>query len=78
MKEREVEEIFGISRKDITLIKLLINNPKISLEKLAQNLGVSKQTLAKRKLEEKEVIKSYLFWNILPKFEVLKYFMTTI
>jgi len=80
MKEKELEEIFGITRKDITLVKLLISNPKISLEKLAQNLGVTKQALAKRKrkLEEKEIIKSYMFWNVLPKFEVTKYFELTL
>jgi len=76
MKEKEIEEIFGISEKDIALVKLLISNPKISLESLAKNLGVTKQALAKRKrkLEEKEIIKSYLFWNVLPRFELTKYF----
>jgi len=76
MKEKEIEEIFGISEKDIALVKLLISNPKISLESLTKNLGVTKQALAKRKrkLEEREIIKSYLFWNVLPRFELTKYF----
>ncbi len=76
MKENEVKKIFGISEKDITLVKLLISNPKIPLKNLAKILGVTKQALAKRKrkLEENEIIKSYLFWNVLPRFELTKYF----
>ncbi|MGQ4914436.1 MAG: winged helix-turn-helix transcriptional regulator [Candidatus Asgardarchaeia archaeon] len=77
---QEANQIFSISKKDFVLVKVLIDNPSSSLEDLAKILGITKQALSKRKrkLEERRVIKSYLFWDILPKFEVTKYFEITL
>jgi len=76
-ERKRSKENFGISEKDVTLVKLLISNPKVPLENLAKSLGVTKQALAKRKrkLEENEIIKSYLFWNVLLRFELTKYLL---
>lgn len=64
------------TEKDRRLIQLLIEHPTMTNAKIAKLLGVSRQAVSERrkKLEHEGVIKSYVFWNIVPKLGLIKEF----
>lgn len=64
------------TEKDRRLIQLLIEHPTMTNAKIAKLLGVSRQAVSQRrkKLEQDGTIKSYVFWNIVPKLELIKEF----
>lgn len=66
----------SVTEKDRQLIQLLIGQPTLTNAQIARKLGVSRQVVSERrkKLEREGVIQRYVYWNIVPKLGITKYF----
>lgn len=66
----------SVTEKDRQLIQLLIEQPTLTTAQIARKLGVSRQAVSERrkKLEREGAIRRYIYWNIVPKLGMTKYF----
>jgi len=70
------DSLESATEKERQLIQLLIEQPMLTNAQIARKLGVSRQAVSERrkKLEREGIIRRYVYWNIVPKLGLTRYF----